>query len=191
MLAFYAIWVLLELSICALAVYTVYKVIWYFLKMIFLKSKLKRLGETVKLERGIFDMMMNKKGVVDFTVDTHKETYEVSVISFISNHGRWNIEKSREGYFVEARRPNKLFFEARKHSERPDSEVDYRRESKFQRVKLMLEPKDDPNVKQILLIYPRPRMLTYAHTRLEYLDTGSVIEGYEIMYLEDFLDTFK
>lgn len=191
MLVFQAIALLLELSLYALIIYTIYKVIWYLLKMLALKMKLKKLGESIKFERGIFDMMLNKKGVVDFTVDTHTVTYEVSVLSFISNHGRWNIEKSRNGYFVEARRPNKLFFEARKHSERPESEVDYRRESKFQRTELLLEAKNSPNVKQILLIYPRPKMLTYAHIRLEYLNTGSIVEGYEIMYLDDFLELFK
>ena len=186
-----AVWVLLELSFYALVIYTIYKVIWYLIKMHSLKRKLEGLGSSVKLERGIFDIMLGKKGVVDLTVDTPKAKYEVSVLSFISNHGRWNIEKIGNGYCAEAYRTNKIFFNAEKHSERPESVVDYRGEHRFQRTELLLEQREDPSVKQILLIYPRPEMLTYAHTRLDLLDSGSVIEGYEIMYLEDFLDTFK
>ena len=186
-----AVLVLLELAFYALVIYTIYKVIWYIIKMCSFKKKIKALGSSVKLERGIFDIMLGKKGVVDFTVDTPKVKYEVSVLSFISNHGRWNIEKMGNGYCAEAYRTNKIFFNAEKHSERPESVIDYRGESRFQRTELLLDKKEDPSVKQILLIYPRPQMLTYAHTRLDLLDSGSVVEGHEIMYLEDLINDLK
>jgi len=186
-----AVLVLLELFFYASVIYTIYKVIWYLIKMFSLKRKLKALGSSVRLERGIFDIMLGKKGVVDFTVDTLKAKYEVSVFSFISTHGRWNIAKTTYGYVAEAYRTNRIFFNAEKHSERPESVVDYRGETKFQRVDLLIEEKNDPIVKQILLIYPRPQMLTYSQSRIELLDAGNSVGGYEIMYLEDLINELK
>lgn len=191
MLVLYALWILLELTLYALVIYTLYKIIWYPLKMLSMRMKLRKLGSKVNFERGLFDMIFGQKGEVDFTADTPNLKYEVSVISFISNHSRWNIEKTREGYCIEVRRANKFFFNVNKHSERPESVVDDHGDFKLIRSGLLLDPNDDLNTKKILLVYPRPKMLTYAHARLDVLYPGSVVAGYEIMYLEDLINELK
>ena len=83
MLVFYALWILFELALYALVIYTLFKLIWYPLKMHSLRLKLKKLGSKVTFERGLFGMMLGQKGELDFTVDTPKIKYEVSVISFM------------------------------------------------------------------------------------------------------------
>ena len=42
-------------------------------------------------------------------------------------------------------------------------------------------------LRKILLIYPCPKQITYTSSKYEYLTTGSLIEGYEVMYMKDLL----
>ncbi len=180
----------LQISLCILVLYSLYKVIWYSVKMLALKKIIKELNSgntTVTYKRNFLNIIFGKKGLVDFVVTTPEQKYEVSVISFISTHSRWNIEKTRNNYYVEARRFNKLFYKVDVHSEQPDHAIQYRRETRFQRSQLLLNSTREEGVRKILLIYPRPKQITYTASKYEYLTTGSLIEGYEIMYVEDLL----
>ena len=53
---------------------------------------------------------------------------------------------------------------------------------------LELSEVSDRCEKQILLLYPRPKMVTYTDTRLEYLKPGDKVMGHEIMYIEDLME---
>ena len=90
--------------------YTVYKIIWYVLVMTKFRFKIKKLNRKdmiVKYKRSLLGTIFGKKGEIDFLLDTPGSTVTVSVITFISVHGRWNIEKARNNYYIEARRKNK------------------------------------------------------------------------------------
>ena len=110
----YAIGVLL----LAALLYGCYKIVWYIVKMLkftrFAKELTKK-GATVEQRRGIVGTVFGKKGLPDFIVKYHDKKYEISVLSFISTHGRWNIEKTRTRFFIESRRASKIFY--KKHLE--------------------------------------------------------------------------
>jgi hypothetical protein len=89
-------------------------------------------------------------------------------------------------------RYNKMFYKAERHSERPDHAMDFRRESRITLTRLTLPPRDEdmhPEDRRILLVYPKPQLLTRTTTRMDYLDPGSRLEDFEIMYLHNLLDT--
>ncbi len=180
----------LEIVLCILVLYSIYKVIWYSVKMLALRKMIKSLNSentTVTYKRNFWSIIFGKKGIVDFVVTTPEQKYEVCVISFISTHSRWNIEKTRNNYYVEARRFNKLFYKVDVHSEQPDHAIQYRRETRFQRSQLLLNSTCEEGVRKVLLIYPLPKQITYTSSKYEYLRTGSLVEGYEVMYMEDLL----
>ena len=187
----YSIQVLLILLLILL-VCVVYKLCWYAVKLIALKSMLKDFNTgdiQITFSRKLRRMAFGPRGQTDFVIKTPKEQYAVSVISFISVHGRWNIEKTRHSYYVEARRRNNIFYRLENNSgTEPEFAREYRRESRFQRSELHLSTeKIDSEKKRILLIYPRPLVLTYTDTNLHYLNPGDRIEDYEIMYADELL----
>ena len=174
------------------ALYTLYKIIWYSLKMYALSRRINRVGSAssrLTRHRGILGTIFGQKGAPDFTLSTDNDTYEVSILSFISTHSRWNIEKSREGYFAEARKKNLIFYKTEVHGAQPGHAIDYRRESRFQRSRLHLTPHG--NVKQILMIYPTPTHLTYTQSQYEYLSAGSKIDSYTVMHANDLFAMFR
>lgn len=162
--------------------------------MINLRFKIKRINgirATVKFHRGFFGAIFGKKGKTDFFVtEKNGTTYSVSIISFITVHGRWNIEKARNNYYIEARRRNEWFYKHYVNSgDVPDHAREYKRETQFQRCLLYFpEQKAD---KHIFLVVPKPKTLTYAEIKFNYLDNGSVVNGYEIMFADKFFDIFK
>ena len=92
--------------------YSIYKVIWYIAKILVLLgkvSKLARGGVTVQWLRHPLKIIFGQKGVPIFTVGMSGKNYEVSVLSFISTHSRWNIEKTRTRYLFEVRKYNKSY----------------------------------------------------------------------------------
>ena len=182
-----ALILIVELSAIALFIYTIYKLIWYFIKMVRLMTKLKKPDGSVKFKSSMLDIMLHRKREFDLIVDKRDVSYKVWILSFISTHSRWNIEKDRDRYHAEARRKNHIFYKTYKHSEASEYAVEVNRESRFQRIELPLTQESDPNIRKILLIYPTPQKLTYTYTKLEYLKSGSTIEGYEIVYIEDLL----
>ena len=185
------IFVMLELFLYALIIYTIYKVIWYTIKMLILKSKLRVFKGRIEFLSSLSKAVFHKKRDFDFVIEKDDMKYKVLLITFISNHGRWNIEKTRHGYTAEARRVNKIFYKPINHSGRSDDGLDYRGETRFQSYKLSIKPCEDANTKQIILIYPRPKQLSFTYTRMDLLRTGSVVDGYEVMYLEDLINNLK
>ena len=181
----YALYGLIIITI----IYIWYKLVWFAVKVMALSSTLRKLqkkGVQVIWHKKLSKAVFGKRGEPTFDVITPEQTYRISLLAFISTHGRWNIEKTKEHYYVEARHFNKWFYKVHNNTETAETEFDARRELVIQRAELELPPRDD-SVKQILLIWPKPKNLTYSHARCEHLVNGSKFEHFEIMHAEDFL----
>lgn len=172
--------------------YSIYKVIWYIVKILVLLgkvSKLARGGVTVQWLRHPLKIIFGQKGVPIFTVGMSEKNYEVSILSFISTHSRWNIEKTRTRYLFEVRKYNKILYNVYNNSgTEPELSKEYRRETRLYRKELYVSPISEAYEKQIWLVFPKPRLLTYTDTGWEYLIAGSVVGGHEIMYAKDFFE---
>lgn len=170
--------------------YSIYKVLWYIAKILVLfgkVSKLARGGVTVQWLRHPLKIIFGQKGVPNFTVGMSGKNYEVSILSFISTHSRWNIEKTRTRYLFEVRKYNKILYNVYNNSgTEPELSKEYRRETRLYRKELYVSPISEAYEKQIWLVFPKPRLLTYTDTGWEYLIAGSVVGGHEIMYAKDF-----
>ncbi len=171
------------------------KVCGYAVKLVTLKSLLKdyNTGDIkITFLRKMHHMALGPRGQTDFMIETPKEKYAVSVISFLLDTGRWNIEKTRNSYYVEARRRNDIFYRVENNSgTEPEFARDYRRESRFQRSELHLSTQKSDSEKRILLIYPCPLSLTYTDSNIHHLTPGDRIEDYEIMYADELLDLLE
>ena len=172
--------------------YSIYKVIWYIAKILVLfgkVSKLARGGVTVQWLRHPLKIIFGQKGVPIFTVGMSGKNYEVSVLSFISTHSRWNIEKTRTRYLFEVRKYNKILYNVYNNSgTEPELSKEYRRETRLYRKELYVSPISEAYEKQIWLVFPKPRLLTYTDTGWEYLIAGNIVGGHEIMYAKDFFE---
>ena len=172
--------------------YSIYKVIWYIVKILVLfgkVSKLARGGVTVQWLRHPLKIIFGQKGVPIFTVGMSGKNYEVSVLSFISTHSRWNIEKTRTRYLFEVRKYNKIQYNVYNNSgTEPELSKEYRRETRLYRKELYVSPISEAYEKQIWLVFPKPRLLTYTDTGWEYLIAGNIVGGHEIMYAKDFFE---
>ena len=172
--------------------YSIYKVIWYIAKILVLLgkvSKLARGGVTVQWLRHPLKIIFGQKGVPIFTVGMSGKNYEVSVLSFISTHSRWNIEKTRTRYLFEVRKYNKILYNVYNNSgTEPELSKEYRRETRLYRKELYVSPISEAYDKQMWLVYPKPRLLTYTDTGWEYLIAGNIVGGHEIMYAKDFFE---
>lgn len=196
-LAFY---MALEILITILLLYCIYKVIWYICKLCALNRtmmKLKKKGFTVVRLRGGFGRAFGARGAVDYRIITPAAVFEVSVISFISNHSRWNIETeyimetNEERYRIDVRRYNNMFYKVERHGERPEHALDFNRESRITLTRLALPPRDEnirPQDRRILLFYPKPKLLTRTTNGMNYLNSGDKLEDFEVMYLDRLLD---
>lgn len=190
-------YVLLALAVfaCLLGLYAIYKVIWYAVKMLVLRMKLKKCksdGLSVEFKRPFYKTVFGKKGETDFIVSNKRERYAVSVISFVSTHGRWNFERAQDDTYIEARRYNRIFYNLYVNTgTEPEHSKDYRRETRFSRNRLYVSPEEASGDKRVLLIHPRPKLLTYTDTRFRYLGAGDSIFGYQIMYASDFFEALK
>lgn len=188
--------VLLAFAVFAgiMLLYAICNCIWYTVKLITLRIKIGKLTScevSVKITRPFYKVLFGQKGKTNFVVSTKQERIAVSIISFLSTRGRWNIEKTRnEHYYIEARIYNKIFFSHYVNTgTEPEYSKDYRRETRFQRCRLYLPPIEETGCdKHILLMFPRPKLLTYTGNRLEYLSSGDTINKYTIMYADDFFD---
>ena len=184
----YAFLIVLVFLLWLLFLYTVYKTIWYTIKMLSLKSFIKDMqksGAVVEPQRKFSDMIFGKKGEADYIISVDGKKYEISVLSFVSTHGRWNIEKTRSHYFIESRRQNKIFYSQYINSNTADHVAEYRGESRFSRKELFLTPIDPTFEKQILLVYPWPNRMTYTDARYNEVGSGEKIEGHVVMHIED------
>ena len=108
--------------------YSIYKVIWYTVKMLAFGAMMKSLGKDhVRVERlrNLFDIVFGSKGDPDYYVTIGDKRYEVSVLSFISIHGRWIIENRTSGMHIEARRVRDLIYSEKKHRSMAGSPHEY------------------------------------------------------------------
>lgn len=184
------IWYAMFCVVAVIAIiYTIYKVIWYTVKMHSLYRKIKKLENNfmqVKFLRPFYQIVFGAKGNPDFIIRKKGVDYEVAVISSISTHSRWNFEKDCEDFFLEVRKYNNAFYNLYKNSANvPEHAKMYKRETRFSTQYLELSEPSDKYAKQIILLYPRPKLITYAHSKLDYLKPGDKILDHEIMYIED------
>lgn len=165
--------------------YTCYKVIWYTNLLLRFRRRLRKAGVTPV--PSFSALAFGRRCDVRFTVTVEGKEREVRVLTFISNHSRWNIEKTRQHYYLEVRRYNNIFYDGYYNTgPEPEHSKDYRRESRMYRGLTALAEGDGEGEKKILLVHPRPNLLTYASTNLAYLRAGDCVAGYEILYEEDF-----
>lgn len=186
LLVWYAVIILLALGL----LYFLYKALWYSVKMLSFRRKLKKLskmGYRIESKSGLFGMLFGKKGALSFQIEIRGKMYDVHLISFSSVHGRWNIEWSEDGYFIEARRRHRFFYnQYNNSSDEPDFSREFRKESRVRRCVLHLSQKEaDPSERKLLLTYPTPTLFTYTEKSFEYLKSGSVVHGYTVVYWED------
>lgn len=161
--------------------------------MIYFRTKIKKLNcksVTVDFKRNLFGTIFGKKGITDFLLNTTKGTVAISLITFITVHSRWNIEKTKKNYYIEARKKNEWFYNNYVNSgDVPDHAREYKRETCFQRC-LLHFPKETVD-ERIFLIIPKPKELTYTELKLEYLDNESIINGYKIMFANNFFELYS
>ena len=176
--------------------YLCYKVLWYLVKIASFRNKLRTLqkqGYRVEAKRSILSMFLGKKGLLDLCIEIDGKEYEMYLLSFISTHGRWNIEKEKDLYYAEARRYNRIFYNAyRNSSDEPEFSREFRRESGFRRCIFHLPQENaSPDDRKIILVYPTPRCLSHTEKKFEYMKSGSVFHGYTVVYLKDFAKHLK
>ena len=189
MLFLSAFLIVLSFLLWLLFIYTVYKIIWYTIKMLALKSFIKDMqksGAVVEPQRKFSDMIFGKKGEADYIISVDGKKYEISVLSFVSTRGRWNVEKTRNHYYVECRRQNKLVYSQYVNSNASHHVAEYRGESRFSRKELFLTPIDPTFEKQILLVYPWPERITYTDARYHDISSGmEQVDGHVFMDIKD------
>lgn len=177
---------LVALSVIAFAalVYGLYKTIWYIIKMVsFTKitKKLTEQGADVQKLRKKKDIVFGKKGEPDFIITCKDKKYEISVLSFISTHGRWNIEKTRTRFFIESRRGSKFFYKMHVNSNAPEHVREYKNEVRISRKELYITPIDESFEKQIFLLYPYPKRITYTNAQYNEVYIGNEVEGHVVL----------
>lgn len=180
----------LQILLLAAALYGLYKIAWYAVKMLALKGfarKLTKKGAFVEQKRGVLAIAFGKKGMVDYIIDYKGKKYEVSVLSFISSHGRWNIEKARDCFFIESRRASRIFYKRRVHSGVPEHALEYKGELRVSRKELNVTPIDQSFEKQIFLLYPYPKKITHTDTRYTELFVGDEVEGHAVMDIDSLI----
>ena len=178
--------IVLALAVIALValIYGLYKVIWYIVKLLSFTKFIKKIteqGAEVQKFRKIKDIVFGKKGDPDFIITCKDKKYEISVLSFISTHGRWNIEKTRTRFFIESRRGSKIFYKMHVNSNAPDHVREYKNEARVSRKELTVTPIDSSFEKQIFLLYPYPKKITYTDANYNELYIGNKVEGHFIM----------
>lgn len=184
------IWYVLCILFSIYFFYTCYKFLWYLIKIASFRKSLKKLqqmGYRIEKKRSTTSMFWGKKGLLDFCIEIDGEKYEAYLLSFLSTHGRWNIERGENHYYAEARRYNRVFYNAYNNSsDEPDFSREFRRESGFCRCVFHLPEMDvSKDQNKLILVYPTPRLLTYTEKKFEYLKSGSVFHGYKVVYFDD------
>lgn len=172
----------------------VFEFIRFCFKMLSLNRRLKKLnrgGTRVEYARKFLKIAFGEKGKTDFLVKTEGKTYDVTVLAFPVIRGRWNIEKAGDRYYAEVRVYNNLFFDVYNNSgTEPEHAKDYKRETRISRRRLQLSDEKGEGEK-ILLVYPKPKLLTYTDFKLGYINSGDIVFGYKVMYDSDFFALFK
>lgn len=174
----------LLLWLFSLVAYGCYKLLWYGIKILLFPGLMKRLskvGVEVEPQRSFLNMIFGQRGKVDYILTHQGKRYAISVISMISTHGRWNIEKTRTQYLIESRRFSKIFYNRYVNSSVPDHVAEYKKELRLSRKEFYISPPDAAFDKQIFLLYPYPKCITYTDAHYHELYVGDKVEGHMIM----------
>ena len=186
------IYIAIAYAVC-MFFYSIYKVIWYMIKLGALKktfAKLTQNGASIIEYPKLSDLLFGKTGESKVLIEKGDAKYEFNVVSFISTRSRWNIEKARNNYYFEVRREAKLIpGKAKKHSV---SSHDYQKDIRMKKCILnVFDKKFNSEAKRFLLIYPSPKVLTYTDTAFKKLKSGDIVEGYEIIFIDDLKELFE
>ena len=177
-----------------LFLYGVFKVIWYTVVMLSLPVKMKRLqkkGARVERLRSLWDMVFGRKGDAAYYVTVGAKRYEVTVLSFISIHGRWIFEMRTSKFRIEARRLRSHFYSEKKHRGIGGSDIEYKNEFRISRKELFLTPVEEEYAGQILLLYPTPKRIVCVDHRYRDLASGDTVEGHTVMNIRDFISLIR
>ncbi len=177
-----------------LFLYGVYKVIWYTVIMLSFPARMKCLGKGgVRVERlrRLTDILFGRKGDPDYYVTVGDKRYEVSVLSFISIHGRWIFEMRTARYRIEARRLRDLIYSEKKHRGMGGSTYEYKNEFRISRKDLFLTPTEEEYAGQILLLYPMPKRIVCVDHQYRELTSGDTVYGHTVMSLRDFAELVR
>ena len=180
----YAILVALSVIAFAALIYGLYKVIWYSIKLLSFTKIIKKLTEQgidVQKLRKMKDIVFGKKGDPDLIITYKDKKYEISILSFISTHGRWNIEKTRTRFFIESRRGSRFFYKMHVNSNAPEHVREYKNEMRVSRKELYITPIDTSFEKQIFLLYPYPKRITYTNSQYNEVYIGNEVEGHIVL----------
>lgn len=171
-------------------IYFMCKLIWYIIKMLQLDFTLtKKCSAKVNHIRRIILLIFGKRVLPTYFFEKGEKNYKVVVLTHFQNNSRWNFEKAGKFYYFEVRRFNKYIYNVYVNSgTEPEIAKDYRRETRLFRTKLYLEDESEKYEKQIILIYPKPKLLTLTETNWCYVDKNTKICNHEILYLDDLID---
>lgn len=188
------IYYVLLFYLASLIAYGCYKVIWYTAKMISLRRcirKLAQMGVEIEQQRAFLNIILGQRGLPDYIMTYQGKRYEISVLSHISTHGRWNIEKTRTRYLIESRRSSKLFYNRYVNSSAPDHIAGYKNELRLSQQEFYMPPVNPTFDKQIFLLYPYPKSITYTDAHYNELFVGDRVEGHTIMDVAALKDLFR
>ena len=177
-------WIIISL-ICILfllVLYSCYKLVWYVIVLIRLRIVINR--KNVEFITPFYSTIFGRKGKTNFIVHSSKGDFAVSVISYITNHSRLNIEKKQKNYLIDVRRKKFIFSEFYYKSGEPDLSILHRSETSLIKSEMVLED-PGPNMSSVLLFYPKPKDLTYAEREMNYLYSGDKIGNHIVMFLDD------
>jgi len=132
----------------------------------------------------LFAIIFGERGKVDYVITCQNKRYVISVVSFISTHGRWNVEKTRTRYYIESRRSSKIFYNRYVNSSAPDHVAEYKRELRLSRREFHVPCTDATFDERIFLLYPYPKRITYTDAQYHELYVGDNIEGHTIMDIQ-------
>ena len=193
----YVVQIILELII----LYGLFKLIWYGFKILGFKRYIAKIGKLkhvkVEAKRKFSDAFFGKKFAVDYVISVGYKKYEITVLTFISTHGRWNVEKTRTKYYAESRRASNLFFGKYNNSNAPDHVSEYKGEWRVKRKELVLSPIDDEFEKQIILVYPNSKRVTYTDSQYNIIsyrrpdNIRNVIEGHAVVGTKELLEILE
>ena len=181
-----ALWIVLYgilLLIVIEIVYGTVKLFYYLCKLhVLLRffKRLKKSGVGITRHRPLKKTCFGEKGQADYTLEVNGKRYEISILTFPSTRGRWNFEKSADGYFIECRRRRILFYKKRNHSGIPEHALDYRNETRLSKKPLTL-PEASDGCEQILLLYPWPHEVTHTDAAYTLLSPGDKVAGRVLM----------
>lgn len=171
----------------ALALYAVYKGIWYAVCLFRLRRALRAMageGAEVRMLRRLIAVPFSAQGLPIARVSVNGREYVLSLLSFASVHSRWYVEMGAVPT-VEVRKRRRIFYSVEKHSEKPDAAIAYGREWRMARRPLRLASAQEELAGQYLLVYPRPRELAVAGVQLSDLVHGDRLGAHTVAYLED------